>query len=152
MLCRCGYAKSWMYWTISWYNPNCCYWFVVSIWARSNKWTIVLDRLDNVCHIYCEISCSIKKLKMEWINWNFCSSQTNSKKIESSNEQGVRYPGIVNPLFGNHKMYGVTAVTTECELFSSQCQFNNGDCPSNSICLVNPNAPSGRFCKPISNN
>ncbi|XP_031633983.1 nidogen [Contarinia nasturtii] len=78
-----------------------------------------------------------------WTDWT-------TKKIESSDEHGSRYSGIVNPLFGNHKMYGVAAVTSDCPLFFSQCQINNGDCPSDSICLINPNAPNGRFCKPIS--
>lgn len=74
----------------------------------------------------------------------------NRKRIEISDDSGKRYPGISSILFGNHKMYGMTAVTSECPLFFSQCQINNGDCPPNSICLVNPNQPSGRHCQPTS--
>lgn len=91
----------------------------------------------------------MKHCKMNEFRFNYLL-RFRRKKIESSDEQGVRYPGIANPLFGNHKMYGVAAVTADCELFYNQCQINNGDCPKNTICLANPNAPSGRFCKPVS--
>lgn len=53
-------------------------------------------------------------------------------------------------LFGNHKMYGLTAVGTECPIFYNPCQVNNGDCASNTICLVNPTVPSGKHCQQIS--
>lgn len=57
--------------------------------------------------------------------------------------------GIRSPLFGNHKMYGMTAVTNECPLSYSACQTNNGDCPEKRLCLVNQRSPSGRSCKCI---
>lgn len=68
------------------------------------------------------------------------------KKIESTDQNGSRYPGIASPLFGNHKMYGLTAVTEDCPLFFSPCQNNNGNCPAHQICLVNPISPSGQSC------
>lgn len=69
-----------------------------------------------------------------------------SKKIESTNELGVRLPSITSFLFGNHKMYGLTAVGGECSLFFSPCTINNGDCSDGQICLVNLNVPTGRVC------
>lgn len=74
----------------------------------------------------------------------------NRKKIEISDSIGTRYLGISSVLFGNHKMYGMTSVGTECPLFYNPCQVNNGDCASNTICLVNPNVPSGKHCQQIS--
>lgn len=44
-------------------------------------------------------------------------------------------------------MYGMTAITSDCPLFFSQCQINNGDCPSGSICLINSKTPSGKTCQ-----
>uniref|UniRef100_A0A182XKY2 Nidogen n=1 Tax=Anopheles quadriannulatus TaxID=34691 RepID=A0A182XKY2_ANOQN len=75
-----------------------------------------------------------------WTDWM-------TKKIESINLYGVRQKPINSPVFGNHKMYGMTAVTDKCPLFHSPCVSNNGDCPEDKICLINPRAPSGRSCK-----
>lgn len=67
--------------------------------------------------------------------------------MESINAYGEREKGIPSPVFGNHKMYGMTAVTDKCPLFYSPCVVNNGDCTEKRICLSNPRAPSGRGCK-----
>uniref|UniRef100_A0A182JJM2 Nidogen n=1 Tax=Anopheles atroparvus TaxID=41427 RepID=A0A182JJM2_ANOAO len=75
-----------------------------------------------------------------WTDWI-------TKKIESINLYGVRQKPINSPVFGNHKMYGMTAVTDKCPLFHSPCVINNGECPENTVCLINPRAPSGRSCK-----
>ncbi|XP_059616809.1 nidogen [Phlebotomus argentipes] len=75
-----------------------------------------------------------------WTDWS-------TKRIESIDLMGNRKMGISGPLFGSHKMYGMTAVTAECPMYFSECQVNNGDCPESRICLHNPNAPSGRSCK-----
>ncbi|GAB0089199.1 Nidogen [Sergentomyia squamirostris] len=75
-----------------------------------------------------------------WTDWT-------TKKIESVDFMGNRKHGISGPLFGSHKMYGMTAVTTECPMYFTECQVNNGDCPESRICLHSPNAPSGRSCK-----
>lgn len=69
------------------------------------------------------------------------------KKIEAVDSNGIRKAGIPAPLFGNHKMYGMTAVTDRCPLFYSPCMINNGDCPVGRICLANPRSPAGRSCK-----
>lgn len=69
------------------------------------------------------------------------------KKIESVDHQGNRLAAIASPLFGNHKMYGITAVVDKCPLFYSPCQVNNGDCKNDRICLVNTRSPSGKACK-----
>ncbi|KAG4067397.1 hypothetical protein HA402_011951, partial [Bradysia odoriphaga] len=75
-----------------------------------------------------------------WTDWT-------TKKIESVDHQGNRLTPISSPLFGNHKMYGITAVVEKCPLFYSPCQVNNGDCKSDRICLVNTRSPSGKACK-----
>lgn len=75
-----------------------------------------------------------------WTDWT-------TKKVESINVYGEREKGIPSPVFGNHKMYGMTAVTDKCPLFYSPCVVNNGDCTEKRICLSNPRAPSGRGCK-----
>uniref|UniRef100_A0A1B0DDW6 Uncharacterized protein n=1 Tax=Phlebotomus papatasi TaxID=29031 RepID=A0A1B0DDW6_PHLPP len=75
-----------------------------------------------------------------WTDWT-------TKKIESLDLLGNRKSGITGPLFGSHKMYGMTAVTSECPMYFSECQVNNGECPASRICLHNPNAPSRRSCK-----
>ncbi|XP_055547444.1 nidogen [Wyeomyia smithii] len=75
-----------------------------------------------------------------WTDWT-------TKKVESINSYGERQRGIPSPVFGSHKMYGMTAVTDKCPLFHSPCVINNGDCPEKRICLANPRAPSGRGCK-----
>uniref|UniRef100_A0A182NFC0 Nidogen n=1 Tax=Anopheles dirus TaxID=7168 RepID=A0A182NFC0_9DIPT len=75
-----------------------------------------------------------------WTDWI-------TKKVESINLYGVRQKPINSPVFGNHKMYGMTAVTDKCPLFHSPCVINNGECPEDKICLINPRAPSGRSCK-----
>uniref|UniRef100_A0A1Q3FIC5 Putative low-density lipoprotein receptor n=1 Tax=Culex tarsalis TaxID=7177 RepID=A0A1Q3FIC5_CULTA len=75
-----------------------------------------------------------------WTDWT-------TKKVESINTYGERQKGIPSPVFGSHKMYGMTAVTDKCPLFYSPCVINNGDCPEKRICLTNPRAPSGRGCK-----
>lgn len=75
-----------------------------------------------------------------WTDWT-------TKKVESINAHGEREKGIPSPVFGSHKMYGMTAVTDKCPLFYSPCVTNNGDCPEKKICLTNPRAPSGRGCK-----
>lgn len=70
-----------------------------------------------------------------------------SKKVESTDHNGnLLQPIQPNPLFGNFKMYGVTAITDACPLFHSLCLVNNGDCPADTICLPNSRAPSGRSC------
>ena len=69
------------------------------------------------------------------------------KKIESVDHYGTRKHGIAAPLFGNHKIYGMTTVIDRCPMYFSQCQLNNGDCPPERICLTVPNASSGRTCK-----
>lgn len=70
------------------------------------------------------------------------------KKIESIDNDGNRKPGLQGPLFGNHKMYGMTATTEKCEIYYTQC-LHNGECPDDRICLNNLNAPSGKSCKCI---
>uniref|UniRef100_A0A1B0GHS0 Putative nidogen n=1 Tax=Lutzomyia longipalpis TaxID=7200 RepID=A0A1B0GHS0_LUTLO len=80
-----------------------------------------------------------------WTDWS-------TKRIESIDLMGNRKTGISGPLFGSHKMYGMTAVTAECPMYFSECQVNNGDCPESRICLHNPNAPSGRSCKCANSN
>lgn len=70
------------------------------------------------------------------------------KKIESSDVNGRKFDGIPSPLFGHHKMYGMTAVTGECPLAATVCQIDNGDCPDDTICLSNVNDESGRTCQP----
>ncbi|XP_058453091.1 nidogen [Malaya genurostris] len=80
-----------------------------------------------------------------WTDWT-------TKKVESINAHGEREKGIPSPVFGSHKMYGMTAVTDKCPLFHSPCVINNGDCPDKRICLTNPRAPSGRGCKCADNN
>lgn len=80
-------------------------------------------------------------------NEQFFWSDWTTKKIESISVEGVRNPGIQAPLFSSHKMYGMTAVTDQCQIYFSVCNVNNGDCPPNRICLVNPQSPSGKTCK-----
>lgn len=75
-----------------------------------------------------------------WSDWT-------TKKIESIDLNGVRGTGINTPLFSSHKMYGMTAVVDRCPIYFSSCNINNGDCPVNTICLVNPRSPSGKSCK-----
>lgn len=70
-----------------------------------------------------------------------------SKKIESTDQYGAKYPSLSSPLFGNHKMYGLTTIGGECPLFYSPCLINNGDCPSGKICLVNPSIQTGQICQ-----
>lgn len=77
-----------------------------------------------------------------WSDWS-------TKKIESIDLNGNRKSGIQTPLFSSHKMYGMTAVTERCPIYFSACMINNGDCPKNNICLVNPRTPSGKTCKCI---
>ncbi|ETN61938.1 nidogen [Anopheles darlingi] len=79
-----------------------------------------------------------------WTDWI-------TKKIESINVYGVRQKSIHLPLFANHRMYGMTAVTDKCPLFHSPCVIENGHCPEDRICLINPRAPSGRSCKCTNN-
>ncbi|XP_035915634.1 nidogen [Anopheles stephensi] len=79
-----------------------------------------------------------------WTDWK-------TKKIESINLYGVRQKAINSPVFGNHRMYGMTAVTDKCPLFHSPCVINNGDCTEDKLCLINPRAPSGRSCKCVRN-
>lgn len=61
-------------------------------------------------------------------------------------QYNTRQPGLSSAIFGNNKMYGMTSVTDNCPLYSSECQINNGDCPANYLCLVNRQLPSGRAC------
>lgn len=71
-----------------------------------------------------------------------------SKQIESVDIYGERKNGLTGPLFGHHKMYGMTATTEKCTIFYTACS-QNGECPLDRICLNNYNAPSGRSCKCI---
>ncbi|KFB43050.1 AGAP008193-PA-like protein [Anopheles sinensis] len=41
----------------------------------------------------------------------------------------------------------ITAVPDVCPVFYSPCAINNGDCPSNTLCLLNPSVESGKICK-----
>lgn len=68
------------------------------------------------------------------------------KKIESVDRNGNQLTGIRSPLFGHHKMYGMTAVTDDCPIFYSACQTNNGDCADDRLCLANQRSPAGRSC------
>lgn len=69
-----------------------------------------------------------------------------SKKIESVDFDGYRKDGIQAPLFGQNKMYGMTAITDNCPVYFSTCH-DNGQCPSETICLANHRAQSdGRSC------
>lgn len=69
-----------------------------------------------------------------------------SRKIEVADRDGVRKSALTGPLFGNHKMYGMTAVTDVCTHYHSICLQENGGCPSDRLCIPNPRAPSGRAC------
>lgn len=77
-----------------------------------------------------------------WSDWT-------TKKIESIDLNGNRKSGIQTPLFSSHKMYGMTAVIDRCPIYFSVCIINNGDCPNNNICIVNPQSSSGKTCKCI---
>lgn len=46
-------------------------------------------------------------------------------------------------------MYGLTAITDKCPLFFSPCVINNGDCPTDRLCLINLKSTTGRTCKCI---
>jgi nidogen (entactin) len=82
-------------------------------------------------------------------NDHFYWSDWTTKKIESIDIDGNRKTGIQAPLFSSHKMYGITAVTDRCPIYFSSCNVNNGDCPPNRICLLNPMSLSGKTCKCI---
>lgn len=70
-----------------------------------------------------------------------------SQRIETVDHSDVRMPSIAIPIFSNHRMYGLTAVTDDCPLFYSPCQVDNGGCSPDRICLVNVRAPGGRTCQ-----
>ncbi|KFB48153.1 AGAP008193-PA-like protein [Anopheles sinensis] len=67
--------------------------------------------------------------------------------IESMDHHGVRQ----KPLEVNGSTwYGYSsllAVTDVCPVFYSPCAINNGDCPLNTLCLLNPTTTSGKVCK-----
>uniref|UniRef100_A0AAG5DIG3 Peptidase S1 domain-containing protein n=1 Tax=Anopheles atroparvus TaxID=41427 RepID=A0AAG5DIG3_ANOAO len=76
------------------------------------------------------------------IYWTNLKSET----IESIDMNGVRQKPI--PLVNITDAYpvGMTAISDKCPLRYSPCAINNGDCPENTICLVNPSAPAGKSC------
>ncbi|KFB42961.1 AGAP008193-PA-like protein [Anopheles sinensis] len=44
-------------------------------------------------------------------------------------------------------IFSITAVSNVCPVFYSPCAINNGECPSNTLCLLNPSVESGKICK-----
>lgn len=68
------------------------------------------------------------------------------KKIESVDQNEKRLPSILIPIFSNHKMYGLTAITSDCPLYFSPCQINNGGCSADRVCLAHDSSPGGRVC------
>lgn len=86
---------------------------------------------------------AITEDNLYWSDWT-------TKKIESIDHYGKRSTGMQTPLFSNHKMYGMVAITEKCPIYYSPCITNNGDCASDRICLANNKSPSGKNCKCIS--
>ncbi|KFB45647.1 hypothetical protein ZHAS_00013641 [Anopheles sinensis] len=71
-----------------------------------------------------------------------------SDKIERIDLHGVQQEPIPIPY---SIVYSMTAVTSTCPLFSNACSTDNGGCPENTICLINPRIQSGRNCIKIKN-
>ncbi|KFB36444.1 AGAP008193-PA-like protein [Anopheles sinensis] len=77
----------------------------------------------------------------------FFWTEDNSGTIESINLQNERQKPIPYNMADN--IFLLSAVSGFCPRFYSPCAINNGECPGNTICLLNPRVPSGKMCKSI---
>ncbi|KFB35929.1 AGAP008193-PA-like protein [Anopheles sinensis] len=64
-------------------------------------------------------------------------------KIERMDANGARQKPIS---IQGDDLRTITAVTSNCTGLSNACSTDNGGCPENTICLINPYIESGRSC------
>ncbi|XP_060821543.1 nidogen-like isoform X2 [Bombus pascuorum] len=113
-------------------------------WADAGTFTISCMEIDsrNINVIANELTypfgLAISQQNYYWTDWK-------THKIEvAMKSTGDRKPPISVPPGGSGKLYGIVVVPESCPRVTNACQFENGRCNKDQLCL--PNGQSGRTC------
>lgn len=128
---------------IDWASDELC-------WADAGTFTISCTPIDhkNVHVIAKELSypfgLAISSDNYYWTDWK-------SKNIEvMAKSSGKRLKELTIPPGGSGKLYGIVAVPEQCPRLSNVCQYDNGRCHKDQLCL--PDGQGGRTCACPDNN
>ncbi|XP_047508934.1 nidogen [Pieris napi] len=120
---------------IDWVRDRLCY-------ADAGLYSIRCVGIDNMEKEIISPNCSypfglaINGDKFYWTDWK-------TLKIESI-DTFTQVKGQVPIATASRRLYGVSAAPNECPALSNVCQYRNGNCDSDQICL--PNGQGGRTC------
>ncbi|XP_017755220.1 PREDICTED: nidogen-2 isoform X3 [Eufriesea mexicana] len=113
-------------------------------WADAGTFTISCMEIDsreiNVVanQLTYPFGLAISQQNYYWTDWK-------THKIEvAMKSTGDRKPAISVPPGANGKLYGIVVVPESCPRVTNACQFENGRCNKDQLCL--PNGQSGRTC------
>ncbi|XP_012540615.1 nidogen isoform X3 [Monomorium pharaonis] len=123
--------------TIDWATDELC-------WADAGTFTISCIEIDNrkVTIVANELSypfgLAISQSHYYWTDWK-------THKIEvGMKTNGERRTPLSIPPGGSGKLYGIVVVPESCPRVTNVCQYDNGRCNKNQLCL--PDGQGGRTC------
>ncbi|XP_017793749.1 PREDICTED: nidogen-2 [Habropoda laboriosa] len=123
--------------SIDWATDELC-------WADAGTFTISCMEIDSkqINVVANELSypfgLAISHQHYYWTDWK-------THKIEvAMKSSGDRKPAISVPPGGSGKLYGIVAVPESCPRVTNVCQFENGRCNEEQLCL--PDGHGGRSC------
>ncbi|XP_033230470.1 nidogen-like isoform X2 [Belonocnema kinseyi] len=113
-------------------------------WADAGTFTISCAQIDTrYVHVVAEslvypFGVAISQNHYYWTDWK-------THKIEVSlKNAGQRREPLNIPAGGSGKLYGIVAVPEACPRVSNVCQYENGRCSTEQLCL--PDGQGGRSC------
>ncbi|XP_031781812.1 nidogen isoform X2 [Nasonia vitripennis] len=122
---------------IDWYTDELC-------WADAGTFTINCANIDNKSvrviakNLSYPFGLAISQNHYYWTDWK-------TGKIEVAvKSTGERGPSISLPAGGSGKPYGIVIVPETCPRASNICQYENGRCTEEQLCL--PDGQGGRTC------
>ncbi|XP_034945839.1 nidogen isoform X2 [Chelonus insularis] len=123
--------------SIDWGTDELC-------WTDAGTFTISCSPIDNkeirviVKELSYPFGLAISQDNFYWTDWK-------SHKIEVlSKATGDREKSISVPPGGSGKLYGIVTVPESCPRISNMCQYENGRCHKDQLCL--PDGQGGRTC------
>ncbi|XP_017878833.1 nidogen-1 isoform X2 [Ceratina calcarata] len=123
--------------SIDWSTDELC-------WADAGTFTITCVEIDtnkvNVVanQLIYPFGLAISQQNYYWTDWK-------THKIEvAMKSSGDRKSAISVPPGGSGKLYGIVVVPESCPRVSNVCQYENGRCSKDQLCL--PNGEGGRSC------
>ncbi|XP_076672085.1 nidogen isoform X2 [Andrena cerasifolii] len=123
--------------SIDWATDELC-------WADAGTFTISCMEIDsreiNVVanELTYPFGLAISQQHYYWTDWK-------THKIEvAMKSSGDRKPAISVPPGGSRKLYGIVVVPESCPRVSNVCQYENGRCSKDQLCL--PDGQGGRTC------